>query len=238
MNKQIEFYASNDENFFAPTVVNHGKINGLYFFDMEYIAGTSFLDFATKASKQQIDEFVDNVNRYIQSNSKVLLDKVSNTREMHVNKLNQLRNNSKYKIEIERLQTLISNGVLDELPLSKCHGDLTTHNMIFAGDKQYLIDFLDVYLESYYWDLAKLKQSFIHNWNNEALKKPESHRIEHVLKYIWSGISRFHKKSLEDEVFLFIDLISLLRLEPYLKSNAERNDFDRIIKERLNKLKI
>ena len=44
-----------------------------------------------------------------------------------------------------------------EIPMGKCHGDLTFSNILFNGNNYYLIDFLDSFIESPLLDLVKIE---------------------------------------------------------------------------------
>jgi thiamine kinase-like enzyme len=238
MKKQLRFKQDDYKNFLVPDVIQQGFTKKLFYYDMEYISGIGYQDFTYKSSKKQIDQFIIKINDFIDSNSKKLFEPKYADRLKHVNKINQLIVNSKFKSHLEKLKNLIEEGCLDDLPITACHGDLTIQNIIFSGNDHFLIDFLDVYIDSYYWDLAKLKQSFFYNWNKEYIKKPDLHRIEQVFSYIWKGILNQNEGALQDDAFQYVDLLSLLRLEPYLTTKNELVYFEHIINERILELKI
>lgn len=57
-----------------------------------------------------------------------------------------------------------------QIPIGKCHGDLTFSNILFdaAGPAYTLIDFLDPYLETPLMDMAKLRQETYCDWSSLA----------------------------------------------------------------------
>lgn len=52
-----------------------------------------------------------------------------------------------------------------EIPMGKCHGDLTFSNILFNGNNYYLIDFLDSFIESPLLDLVKIRQDSQYEWS-------------------------------------------------------------------------
>lgn len=96
------------------------------------------------------------------------------------------------------------------------HGDFTTKNILFDGNKYYLIDFLNSFIESPLMDYSKLFQELIIKGDN-------------LDKYIEAVGLREDFKNYKD----FINASSLfnfLRMYPYLKNEEDREKISSIIR--------
>lgn len=140
-------------------------------FVMPYYKANNFIDFFEKSS---IDDIKKNFNNIL-----LFVDENIITCPLKEIKTDILRNKC---LEIEsRLQTavqynfsIILHDILKEidklpdtieLPVGRCHGDLTFSNILFLGQKIVLIDFLDNFIETPLQDIVKLRQDTKHFWS-------------------------------------------------------------------------
>ena len=71
------------------------------------------------------------------------------------------------------------------IPIGKCHGDLTLSNILFDGGENYLIDFLDSFIESPLIDIVKLRQDTAFYWSEKMYtNKYDSLRLHLILKIL------------------------------------------------------
>lgn len=148
--KQILFYKlilnSDLKGLRVPEVYNEGyNADGLYFFDMEFIPN------ALPVS-----------SRIMQYNDWVyLLSVIQEFIYMEKNYTTFNRYSLHYEVykKLNDCETLFV-GKEPELVGTICHGDLTTDNILFQKSTNtfYLIDFLDNYVDHYYFDIATLFQ--------------------------------------------------------------------------------
>ena len=149
---------------------------------------------------------------------------------LFTNKLSSLRkySNPRFNKHVIYLKKLIKK-IPTKTKATNCHGDLTLSNMIAIKsmekkkkfDKIYLIDWLETYAESYFQDLAKLKQDFYYGWSSRNLSPPQ--KINNLItgEYIWSKISKkfINKKNIS--LFKIYMILCLLRIIPYVKDESE-----------------
>lgn len=181
-------------------------------FDMEYVSGFSFDEYFSHANIKQVDFVVDSLYGYFDfliKNSKIYHREVSKT--IFECKLNNMK-------ESEFLLFIKEKIVDIQVPYSFCHGDLTFANIIFHSNRLYFIDFLDSFVDSYLVDFAKLKQDLYYCWN---LQVQDIHdlRIHQIYSYIWNKIESRYSEHLSTKAFKVIDIMNLLRIEPYLTND-------------------
>jgi thiamine kinase-like enzyme len=219
IDKQLEFSKTN-KLFFTPKIINVCK-DDLFYFDMEYSSGKNYSQFFDHCDIKEIKNFENVLLSYLRNNLEDgnLINK-SEAEEIFINKLTQLRDNSKYKLLINNIIQNISSLNLNNIPKSFCHGDLSLSNILF--DKNFvLIDFLDSFVDTPLVDIAKLKQDLYYYW---CLKTQDiqSTRIKIIFSYLWYNIDKNFSKYTHSHAFELIDLINLLRIEPYVSQQNEK----------------
>lgn len=224
--KQIDFTKSNKTSFISPEVIEL-NLEFPQHFDMEYIPGSSFSDFFKSAQTIDVDRVVEILFEFLDSEiSQSSFFEANNVFEF---KLEQLKPGSRYKEFIEKLAKVCAQEKF-LIPRSACHGDLTLANMLFKGGHVYLIDFLDSYLDSFLIDLAKLKQDLYHHWT-PLLGGETQLRIYSVFNYMWEKIESRYANYLSNPSFGMIESINLLRIEPYLHNESQRNILDQMLRK-------
>jgi hypothetical protein len=218
MIKQKNFADLNFTYIKTPRIKDYSWDNlNIFHFDMEYIPSSSFKDFFSEASKSELDNFYFCLNQYL--NSIVPNGNIDFTPEI-LNKLTSLYLSSDYKKFIDYLiQKLYNQKIF--LPESICHGDLTLSNILFKKGDYYFIDFLDCHINTYYYDLSKLKQDLYYKWslkveNNTNLK------VRQGIDYIWKLVYNEYKETYDSYEFQFVDALTLLRIEPYIKDTKTK----------------
>jgi thiamine kinase-like enzyme len=223
--KQIDFVNLNKSSFKSPKVYNI-KREFPQFFDMEYVPGSSFNEYLKFASSSDVDLVLNSIFEFLDlqfSNSKLL-----EANEVILNKLRNLRIKSNYRTLVDRLIEICTKQKII-IPNSNCHGDLTLANMLFKDKHVYLIDFLDSYLDSVLIDLAKLKQDLYHYWS-PILSGETQLRTYNICDYMWEKLENRYKIELLNPSFAIIECINLIRIEPYLNGEFQRNLLDEMIR--------
>lgn len=194
----------------TPEIINVGYINQLYYADMDYIPGVL-------------------LSEYIQNNSISSTLKIINTildnrikHKAEVNK-NTLSNKAKKIIEetkdlnVESKKFLLKFLNYNDVPSSYCHGDLSLENIIIYNDNIYLIDFLDLFCNTYLMDVSKIFMDLIYGWSWRSSKNTPYVKNKIILDYLVSKYSKKELKITKD----FIGL-HLLRILPYTKEKKDK----------------
>jgi thiamine kinase-like enzyme len=224
-NKQSLFSKFVLKNITTPKVIDTGS----NYIKMEYVEAQSFDNFLTNAARKDINFISDSLCDYIT----FLKDrsKPSNvgTLKLIIEKVKSLRGKSKHKDIIDYLLQKAETMDATEIPYSFCHGDLTFSNILFHKNRLYFIDFLDTFINSYILDLTKLKQELHYNWSGKV-NSVDNIRICQSKRYIWKTLCEHHKDMIDSDWFNFLDVLNILRIEPYLQNNHQRNVFENTLK--------
>lgn len=233
--KQMKFSSSYSSliNIKTPNVISY-KWNDKdrdFYFDMEYIPSSSFKDFFLSANKVDLDRFYHDLKQYLDLSHRVNSFSLYDCNSLIKKKLNTLLS-GKYKDFVNYIIHLLKNETI-VLPNTNCHGDLTTSNILFNNGKHYFIDFLDSHIDTYYYDLSKLKQDLYYKWSLNV-EKVTSLKVEQCIDYLWRMLYNDYITIFESREFQFIDALTLLRIDPYVKDE----DLDIILNNSIRKLKL
>lgn len=196
----------------APKVLGTGKINNLFYFDMEYINGTRFNDYVRTHNfknvsyifKIIINFIIENFNDFYENKSEDIKKKINSiavTNLVDINTINQLNSYSDIPIR-----------------LGYCHGDLTFENIIISNNNVYLIDFLDSYIDSPIIDISKLLQEFDLNWSNRNENINNSLSIIRNLFLSRELLNKIMELGVNENSILLQRKLTLMRILPYTKS--------------------
>lgn len=216
----------------TPQIINYGNINGLFYFDMEFLNGVTLAEYMSNIKIKEINYLISLLFKSLPvSDSKFL----SNTDDVFKKKITQIKkvlypNDKEAQLAIKMLE----NYDFSNVPFSYCCGDLTLENIMIDEEKQiYLIDFLDSFFNSWMIDVAKLLQDLELHWSyrhreidfNLAMRLAVAKEalLENITEYDNSG------NSIKD--IYHILLLNILRIIPYAK-DVETAHF---IKSALNK---
>ena len=195
------------------------------YFDMEYIPGNTFSEFFSTASVNDVEFVVQTLFDYF--DSLISTSRMVDATNKILKKLDSLKEKTFHKEYIEFLRKYVeSNKII--VPHTFCHGDLTFSNIIFHKNRLFFIDFLDCYVDTFLSDLVKIKQDLYYFW---ALKtwNVHTHRLEQIYRFAWNELENRYS-SFMYEPFDILDVMNILRIEPYLTSEDQRVILDRIIK--------
>jgi len=225
INKQILFSKLTLKNINAPKVLAT-QCGQLYSFDMEYIPGLSSYEYFSSVNVCGIEFVIQTLFDYFDRFS-------NNVKEFTINnkiieKINSLQIKTKYSDYLEYLKAFVNNNQII-IPKTFCHGDLTFNNIIFHKNRLFLIDFLDSYVDSFFSDLAKLKQDLYHLWSLKV-QEEKTLRIIQIYGYIWEKLSKRYEKYINTKEFEILDAMNIIRIEPYLTNDNQRIILDTIVK--------
>ncbi len=227
-NRQRE-YKSNYA--YVPQVLEEGKINNLYYFDMEYIRGINMTFLLSSCSINTLDNIAKllinivnenkNKEQYYNTNVSDIVDK-------KLRKMSHTLSVFKDNKIIKSVFNMLSDNNWSKIVCSRSHGDLTLENIIYSNDgKFYLIDFLDTFIETWIGDVSKIYQDLLVGWSfrNEIIKtKPTSENIKVRVLLLGKQFSCMLSDIIDDnkiweDIFCFL-LFDLLRIIPYIQDEA------------------
>lgn len=214
--KQKDFYIPY-RGINSPKIYSMQTINKKYQINMEYINGKNFIDYLSYASINQIDLIIDKLINIIKYNIECSGGK-GDICDL-LNKYDDLKNKIKI-IDFDKIDCIV-NLLPDicNLPIGVCHGDLTLSNIIFKNNEIYLIDFLDVFIESPIQDMVKIRQDTKYRWScNFYIGNYDKIKIKIILDYIDNKLVKFFKKyEFYKEYYQIFQILNFLRILPYCK---------------------
>lgn len=151
----------------APLVRTWGYKEGLFYFDMEYIPGRTLAELIPIMKSYDVSPYIDLLFRVLHWTE---AGRKSDARQAFGIKLFQLENILSSKIFDGKIPAKVFSmlksfdwNTINETP---CHGDLTMDNMIVAPNGRIcMLDFLDVFYNSWMIDVARLLQDMDLHWS-------------------------------------------------------------------------
>ena len=220
--KQKYFLNYNFTTINVPRVLDIGED----YFDMEYISAQTFDTFFETCDRDEVEFILQSLFEYF--------DFLISRKKIY--KEDDLKNKIYTKLSsIDVIDLQFKNYLLDfdydakSAPKTFCHGDLTFSNILFNGKRIFLIDFLDSYVNSFLVDLVKLKQDLFYFWSIRINGK-KSLRLYQTKRYIWKKISERYAEYIGTDLFSMLDVINLLRIQPYLTNPKHRIILERLVK--------
>lgn len=228
INKQKLFSNLIFKNIDTPKITAVDYSN-LYYFDMEYVSGSSFDEYFSKANLEDVNFVLKSLYGYFDfliSNIKYYKSNTSQKRI--IEKIKSLENKTSYPNDLKFLKTFVHQTEL-HIPQTFCHGDLTFSNIIFHSNRLYFIDFLDCFIDSFLVDLVKLKQDLFYYW---SLKEQNINniRVYQIYSYLWRQIKHRYSKFIDTIEFDILDFLNSLRIDPYLTENRQRHIIEMMLK--------
>ena len=148
---------------------------------MDYVYSKNFVEYFEHAGFEQIDYLISALLMYLDREieespmqsvaASTLTDKFEDVCRKTLSNPSLQRD-----IEIRNLldrsaEAFQSIGDM-QLPVGKCHGDLTFSNILLNGNNYYLIDFLDSFIESPLLDIVKVRQDTAWRWSQLMYVQP------------------------------------------------------------------
>lgn len=207
-------------NFRICRIYDDGYKDGLYFFLMEYINGTTFADYLEKIKLSEIKDSVNILtSHFIEFEQKnetaqmVFREKIQTTL-LSIHKNSIIDVNDKELVEaIEILNKYTWEYVIP----SPCHGDMTLENILVGEDGYYLIDYLDSFYDTWMIDAAKFLQDAMCFWTYRN-KKININLEVRLLVFKDLCLNRILDMKMGEKLLdtvYHILLLNILRIMPY-----------------------
>jgi len=224
----------------TPKILGYGFNKDLFYFDMEYVSGTTLDIYAKNISLSEISHLIKllfnsfNV-KYSKKNPKSL--------EIFRNKIAALKNELHFRNEsITQSFEILQKFNFSDIPNSFCCGDLTLENIIVTPNRQiYLIDFLDSFYESYLMDIAKLFQDLELGWSFRKTKIDFNTNLrlniaKHSIRDKILNLENVDGERMLIAVYHIL-LLNVLRIYPYTTDKETLNFLDKSLLKVLSIIK-
>ena len=226
--KQDLFSKITFRNLYVPKVVGLGEEDGIFFFEMEYVSGLCLKEFIVGADKDDLDFLLETLCSYIATVSQHF--NLFDAKREFISKAEDLLRKSSHQDFLAFLIDLIKAESELLVPKTICHGDLTLSNLIFQKNRLFFIDFLDSYVETFFCDLAKIKQDLFYMWTPITGGYCDL-RAQQSLSYLWAGVEDRFGKEMESMSFKVVDALNILRIEPYIKRKTQADAMNAILEK-------
>lgn len=228
----------------VPKILHTIKEENRAILEMEYVYSKNFADYFDHAGFEQIDYFVHALILFIEKEiqmsemqhvpSVVVKEKVADVKKKVLSRFPE-------DLEIRELlfnsEIIISEMEDIELPIGKCHGDLTFSNILFNGNNYYLIDFLDSFIETPLLDIVKIRQDSAYYWSKIMYSHPiDEPRLKTICNHIDTIVNRFFQDKYDWYGMYYkpFQLLNFLRILQYAKEENVVSYLKNVIKHLLH----
>jgi hypothetical protein len=181
--------------------------------DMEFVAAKDFIQFLSEAHRVALDDFMKIIADYIRGN-------LASSKTMDVSipmrdKLAELAERGVASRYVRAAKKMCKDPI--QVPVGRCHGDLTLSNILFKQDRLYFLDFLDCYIESPLQDIVKLRQDTYFGWSLQLYQADfDETKVRLALRYLDRLIEKeFGRSEWYRTNYRLFQFVSLMRILPY-----------------------
>ena len=212
---------------------------------MEYVYSKNYVDYFEDAGFDNISYFVKALKIFVNeeiANSPLLLVDTQVVKDKFEDVCSKCYANEHIR-EDKDVQNILDASRLAfsslpaqiEIPMGKCHGDLTFSNILFNGNNYYLIDFLDSFLESPLLDLVKIRQDSQYEWSRLMYEgEVDLVRLSIISQKIDKEIDTFYSQyQWYRDYYHVFQLMNFLRILQYAKEEKVITYLKNVIKSML-----
>ena len=194
---------------------------------MEYIYSKNFVEYFEHAGFEQIKYLIRALEYFLEKEisasetsivrSSILIEKFADVKKKTLSN-KALEGDQEVVDLIERSEIIFDNIGDMEMPVGRCHGDLTFSNILFNGNNYYLIDFLDSFIESPMLDIVKLRQDTAYRWSQLMYTKAfDDIRLRMIFEKIDREIDEYFstKYAWYAKYYQPLQLMNFLRIVQY-----------------------
>lgn len=228
----------------VPIISEIHKTDSSVTLKMNYVYSKNFVNYFEYAGFEQITNFINAMRKFLVyeiRNSTMGTVKGSVLKEKFIDVKNKTLSNPVLKNDSEIIAIIdksehIFNSVKDmQMPIGKCHGDLTFSNILFSDNNYHLIDFLDSFVESPLLDIVKLRQDSAYLWSQLMYSgNCDTIRLKIIAKKIDSEIDKFASQfDWYNDNYKIFQLMNFLRILQYAKDTVVINYLKNVINQLL-----
>ena len=228
----------------VPIISEIHKTDSSVTLKMNYVYSKNFVNYFEYAGFEQITNFINAMRKFLVyeiRNSTMGTVKSSVLKEKFVDVKNKtlsnpvLKNDSEIIAIIDKSEHIFNNVKDMQMPIGKCHGDLTFSNILFSDNNYHLIDFLDSFVESPLLDIVKLRQDSAYLWSQLMYSgNCDTIRLKIIAKKIDSEIDKFASQfDWYNDNYKIFQLMNFLRILQYAKDTVVINYLKNVINQLL-----
>ena len=228
----------------VPIISEIHKTDSSVTLKMNYVYSKNFVNYFEYAGFEQITNFINAMRKFLVyeiRNSTMGTVKGSVLKEKFVDVKNKtlsnpvLKNDSEIIAIIDKSEHIFNNVKDMQMPIGKCHGDLTFSNILFSDNNYHLIDFLDSFVESPLLDIVKLRQDSAYLWSQLMYSgNCDTIRLKIIAKKIDSEIDKFASQfDWYNDNYKIFQLMNFLRILQYAKDTVVINYLKNVINQLL-----
>lgn len=215
---------------------------------MQYVYSKNFVEYFSQSGFEQIDYLIDALKYFIEKelvqspvqrvSRSVFVDKMADVRTKTLQKPEMAEDGEMVAI-LDKSMALFESLGDWEIPVGRCHGDLTFSNILFNGNNYYLIDFLDSYVETPLQDIVKIRQDTAYGWSQLMyVGACDKVRLRIIFDKIDSEIDNYFTEHYDwyARYYKPMQLMNLLRILPYAHEQRVIDYLKTIISRLLNEI--
>jgi len=208
------------EGTFSPRIFEHGMIDGLFFFDMEYVRCITMAEYVKTIEIGKINNLVEKLFSTLPITNSSINSRANDIFSKKINGLSKQITTETISVKkaLEKLKVFDFSNI----PCSQCCGDLTLENILISDNGDiYLIDFLDSFYNSWIIDVAKLLQDLEVHWSyrHSNVDFNAKMRLALVKDYILNNVLKLPNGTLAINQIYHVLLLNMLRIIPYTKDD-------------------
>ena len=197
------------------------------FIKMEYVYSKNFVEYFEHAGFEQIKYLIRALEYFLEKEisasetsivqSSILTEKFADVKKKTLS--NKALEGDQEVVDLIEYSERLFDKIRDmEMPVGRCHGDLTFSNILFNGNNYYLIDFLDSFIESPMLDIVKLRQDTAYRWSQLMYTKSfDDIRLRIVFEKIDKEIDEYFRTKYDWYLKYYkpLQLMNFLRIIQY-----------------------
>jgi aminoglycoside phosphotransferase len=225
--KQAAFDEKLDGVVRTPRILDQGEIDGLYYYDMEFVRGPDGASYLRQASYQEVAALTERLCNYVRAAAErppLIGGQSGSLFDALFAKLCEVQRSTGLISAANQARLFLALDCvrrLGDLPATLCHGDLTLQNMVVDHDGVlWVVDLLDSPFEHYWQDVAKLHQDLAGGWFLAAQPPVSQCVLDFVSQRVMQAATGLHPGY--PQVHALLVACAFVRILPYARTPEEQ----------------
>jgi aminoglycoside phosphotransferase (APT) family kinase protein len=216
----------------VPDVIGHGTVNGLAYYEMDYVSGHDFGTYCTQeklAAINNLSEGIVDVFSSFAVTGEGMLDEEKFSKKIE-SVTAAIRAHPDYDDHAEILDWicgLLADASWSTIPSTSCHGDFTLENIIFRAEGRLIfVDLLDGELDSFWMDMAKFMHDLETGWSLRRIlwngtPSQEARFLSMLSRYLAEELASRIDTAFPDAIPYMrqMRMLQAMRVLPYVKDS-------------------